>query len=65
MVAIFQTTFWIVSLEWKLSYFIKIPLKHVHQGLSDNAYSMVKVMTWRRIGDKSLLEPMMTQFADA
>ena len=31
----------------------------------DNKPALVQVMAWRRIGDKPLSEPMMTQFSDA
>ena len=44
---------------------IKISLKFVPKGLIDNNAALVQVMTWRRIGDKLLLEPILTQVTDA
>ena len=31
----------------------------------DNNPALVEIMAWRRIGDKSLSQPMLTQFTDA
>ena len=42
-----------------------ISLKLVHRSPIDNKSALVRVMAWRRIGDKPLPEPMMTQFTDA
>ena len=55
MAAIFQTTFQMHFLEWKL---IDISLKFVPKGPVDNIPALVQIMAWRRPGDKSLSEPM-------
>ena len=44
---------------------IQISLKLVSRSPIDNKPALVQVMDWRRIGDKPLPEPMMTQFTDA
>ena len=44
---------------------IQISLKFVPRAPIDNKPALVEVMAWRRTGDKSLLEPMLTQFTDA
>ena len=44
---------------------IKISLKFVPKGPINNIPALVQIMAWRRTGDKSLSEPMMTQFNDA
>ena len=44
---------------------IQISLKLVHRSPIDNKAALVQVMAWRRIGDKPLPEPVMTQFTDA
>ena len=44
---------------------IQISLKLVPMGPIDNAPALVQVMAWRRIGDKPLPEPMLTQFTGA
>ena len=44
---------------------IWISLKFVRKGRIDNKSALVQVMAWRRTGDKSLPEPMLTQFTDA
>ena len=44
---------------------IPISLKFVPRSLIDNKPALVKVMAWRRTGDKPLPEPMLTQFIDA
>ena len=46
-------------------FLIKILLKFVHRSSMDNKPALVQVMAWRRAGDKSLPEPMITQFTDA
>ena len=43
---------------------IWISLKFVPRSLIDNKPALVQVMAWRRIGDKSLPELMLTQFTD-
>ena len=44
---------------------IQISLKIVPGSPIDNKSALVRVMAWRRTGDKPLPEPMMTQFTDA
>ena len=44
---------------------IKISLKFIPKGEIDNNTALVQIMAWRRIGDKPLSEPMLTQFTDA
>ena len=44
---------------------IKISLKFVPKGTIGNNPTLVSIMAWRRIGDKSLSEPMLTRFPDA
>ena len=43
---------------------IRISLKFVPRSPIDNKPALVQVMAWRRIGDKPLPEPMLTQFTD-
>ena len=38
---------------------LKIPLKFVPKGPINTIPSLVQIMAWRRLGDKSLSEPMM------
>ena len=40
-------------------------MKFVPKGPVDNNPALVKIMAWRRIGDKPLSEPMLTRFTDA
>ena len=44
---------------------IKISLKLVLKSPIDNKPASVQVMAWRRTGNKSLTEPMLTKFTDA
>ena len=44
---------------------VQISLKFVSRIPIDNKPALVQVMAWRRIGDKLLPEPMMTQFTDS
>ena len=44
---------------------IQISPKLVPMSPIDNKLALVRVMAWRRTGDKPLPEPMMTQFTDA
>ena len=44
---------------------IRISLKCVLTGPTDNTPAFAQVMAWHRIGDKPLPEPMLTQFTDA
>ena len=50
---------------WKVSYLIRISLNCVPKDPIDNNPALVEKMAWRRIGDKSLSEPMLTRFIDA
>ena len=53
--------------EWK-GFFggVKISMKFVPKGpIIDNNKALTEIMAWRRIGDKSLSEPMLTRFTDA
>ena len=44
---------------------IQISLKFVPKGPIDNKSALVQVMAWCRTGDKTLPEPVLTQFTDA
>ena len=44
----------------KFCILIKILLQFVHKGAIDNNPVLVEIMAWRRIGDKTLSEPMLT-----
>ena len=43
---------------------IDILLKFVPKGPINNVPALVRILTWCRIGDKPLSEPMLTQFTD-
>ena len=43
---------------------IQIILKCVPRSPMDNKSALIQVTAWRRTGDKSLPEPMLTQFID-
>ena len=47
------------------NYKIGISLKFAAMSLIDNKPALVKVMAWRRTGDKSLPDFMLAQFTDA
>ena len=49
----------------KFCILIPISLKSVPKGSIDNNSALVRVMAWRRTGDKKVSEPMLTQFIDA
>ena len=49
----------------KFCILIKISLKCVPNGPIDNYPAMGWIMSWRRIGDKPLSEPMLTRFTEA
>ena len=49
----------------KFCILIKISIKFVPNGPIDNNPALVKIEAWRRIGDKPLSKPMLTQFNDA
>ena len=40
---------------------IKISLKFVPKGLTNNIIALIQKMAWHRSGDKSLSEPMMVR----
>ena len=44
---------------------IQISLKFVPKGPINNKAALVRVMAWRRTGDKPLSEPMLNWFTDA
>ena len=49
--------------EWKLfCILIKISPKFVHKRPTEKSPALVKIMTWHRIGDQPLSEPMLTRF---
>ena len=54
-----------IFLNEKFCILIRISLKFVHKGPVDNNPELVKIMTWYRIGDKPLSEPMLIRFTDA
>ena len=49
-----------IFLNEKFCILIKILLKFVPKGPIDNNPTLVQIMAWRRIGDKTLFEPMLT-----
>ena len=61
MAAIFQTVFSDVF-SWMKGL---VSLWKIHWGLFDSITAFVYIMTWGRIGDKPLSEPMLTRFTDA
>ena len=44
---------------------IQISLEFVPRSPIDNIPALVQIMAWRRPGDKTLSEPMLTHFTDA
>ena len=54
-----------IFVKWKICTLIKISLKFISKSPIDNNLAMVKIMAWRRIGDKPLSESMLTRFTDA
>ena len=65
MATISQTAFTkFIFLNEKLCILIQIWLKFVHMCPGDNKSTLVQVMAKRRTGDKSLSEPMLSQFTD-
>ena len=54
-----------VFVNEKFCILIDISLKFVPKGQISNIPALVQIMAWRRIGDKPLSEPMLTQFTDA
>ena len=66
MVAIFQMTFSSAFSRMKIYEFrFKFSLKFVPMGPINNIPALVKIMAWRRQGDKPLSEPTVAYFADA
>ena len=68
MVDILQTTFSNAFSTMKKFWFrisIRTSLKFVPKGPVDNKSALVQVKAWSRTGDKTLPEPMPTQFTDA
>ena len=59
MAAISQTTFSSIFLNENVSISIKISLKFIPMGPIDNIPALVQIMSWRRLGDKPLYEPML------
>ena len=54
-----------IFLNEKLFILIKISLTFIRRVSVDNIPALVQIMSWRRIGNKPLSEPMMTRFDDA
>ena len=54
-----------IFMNGKFFILIIISPKFVPTGPIDNKPALVWIMAWRRIGDKPLSEPMLTQFTDA
>ena len=49
----------------KFCLFIEISRKYVHKGPIDKNLALFQIMAWRRIGVRSLSEPMLTRFTGA
>ena len=62
MATILQSSFLNVFLERKFFVLIQILPKIIAYDKTVNKSALIKVMVWRRTGDKPLPEPMMTQF---
>ena len=54
-----------IFLNEKFGISIRISLTFAPKGPIDNKSVLVQVIAWRRIGDKPLPDPMLTQFTDA
>ena len=66
MAAISQTDIlWGNLMKEKFCILIRIPLKFVPKGPTDNKSVLVQVVAWRQTGNKPLSEPMLTQFTNA
>ena len=59
MAAVIQTTFSHAFSEWKWINCIQISLVIVPNGPNNNIPALIKIMAWRRPGNKPLSEPMM------
>ena len=53
-----------IFMNEKFFFSIQISLKFVPKSLIDNNAALIRVMVWRRTGDKPLPEPILTQFID-
>ena len=58
MATILQTAFWNAFFNENICVPIKISLMCVLWGPIDNIPALLQIMTWRRLGDKPLSEPM-------
>ena len=65
MAAFLQTIFQMYFREEKLYILVQNSLKFISNGPRDNNAALVKIMDWRRIGDKPSSEPMLTWLTDA
>ena len=54
-----------IFLNVKVRILIRISVKFVPKGPVDIESTLIQVMAWRQIGDKSLHETILTQFTDA
>ena len=54
-----------IFLNENIRILVQFSLKFVPKGSIDKIPALVQIMAWRRIGDKPLSEPMLTQFTDA
>ena len=52
-------------LKENLGISFKVSLKFVPAGPINNILALIRIMVWRRSGDKPLSESMMTKFTDA
>ena len=58
-------SFNLIFVNEKVCVTIRILLKFVPKSPIDKKSALVRVMAWRRTGDKPLPEPLLTQFTDA
>ena len=61
----FADIFKYIFVNEKFCILIIISMKFVSKGQVNNIPASVQIMTWRRIADKPLYEPMLAQFPDA
>ena len=64
MAVISQTTF-SNTFSWMKMYVLQFLWSFVPKRPINNIPELFQIMAWRRIGDKPLYEPMLTQFTDA
>ena len=57
--------FTFIFMDEKFCISIRISIKFVPKGPIENKLESVRIMAWRRRGDKPLAEPMLTQFTYA